>query len=466
MSFTGRSCARRALVMAVGFLVALAARPALSDVDVRFERQDGFAAPGTPANLNKVGVLEIGPKHARNILVLNPGTSASAAYFAPLAKTIVEKAKGWQVWAVERRENLLEDHSVLDKAKDGTVTGQALFDYYLGWLTDPSITTHFQFIDDNDVAFARDWGMNVEIEDLRRVVKLAQKGGRKVVVGGHSLGGSITAAYATWDFDGKPGAKGLSGLVFIDGGSSPTPITPDRATQQLQALQAASPWLSFGGIPAPFTGLFNATGALGALIDPDSPSLGQEWPLLPANLKPPIRVTNLGQYGYALDNDTSPPSLIAAQAHLGRLAASGDPRGWDPAGEITPIQRFAEMFSGQGLKSLDGTAWYHPQRLTIDAGAVAAGNANPAQDILGVHATHGHDLPKRLRIFAFGAALGGQRILDAATTLAGQSNIPSRNLTLIDRHETYSHNDPNSASPQNDFVDGLVPFLAKIKRGR
>ena len=177
-------------------------------------------------------------------------------------------------------------------------------------------------------------------------------------------------------------------------------------------------------------------------------------------------MTNLGQYGYALDNDTSPRSLIAAQAHLGRLAASGDPRGWDQAGEITPIQRFAEMFSGQGLKSLDGTAWYHPQRLTIDAGAVAAGNANPAQDILGVHATHGHDLPKRLRIYAFRAALRGQRILDAATTLAGQSNIPARKLTLIDRHEAYSQNDPNSASPQNDFVDGLVPFLAKIKRGR
>ena len=50
--------------------------------------------------------------------------------------------------------------------------------------------------------------------------------------------------------------------------------------------------------------------------------------------------------------------------------------------------------------------------------------------------------------------------------LASQSGIPARNLTLIDRHETYAHNDPNSASPQNDFVDGLVPFLAKIKRGR
>src|SRR5262249_61651711 len=64
---------------------------------------DGFAAPGTPPELNKVGVLQIGRKNARNILILNPGTSASAAYFAPLAKTVVKQAKGWAVWAVERR---------------------------------------------------------------------------------------------------------------------------------------------------------------------------------------------------------------------------------------------------------------------------------------------------------------------------------------------------------------------------
>ena len=82
------------------------------------------------------------------------------------------------------------------------------------------------------------------------------------------------------------------------------------------------------------------------------------------------------------------------------------------------------MFSGWGLKSLDGTAWYHPQRLTIDSGAVAAGNANPAQQVLNVHATHGHDLSKKLRIYAFGAALGGQRVLDAASVLAAQSGIP------------------------------------------
>jgi pimeloyl-ACP methyl ester carboxylesterase len=460
-----RSIGSRGRVALVAAAVGLAfgVLPTSATSTVRFERLDGFAAPGTPDEFNKVGVLKIGPKRARNILILNPGTSASASYFAPLAKDVAREAKGWQVWAVERRENLLEDHSVLDRAKSGEATPKELFDYYLGWLTDSSVTNHFRFIPDAEVGFARQWGMRVEIEDLRRVVKAAKKRGRRVVVGGHSLGGSITTAYATWDFNGKPGAKGLSGLVYIDGGSSPTPVTADEATQSLQELESTSPWLTFGGIPAPFAGLFNSGGSTLTIIDPNGPAIAQEWPLLPANLKPPVPATNEAQYGYALDTETSPPGLAAAQAHLGRLATSGDPRGWDGAGELTPIQRYAEMFSGTGLKSLDGTAWYHPQRLTIDSRAVAAGNANPAQSILDVRATHGDDLPKRLRIYAFGAALGGQRVLDAARILASQSGIPERRLTLVDREATYSHNDPNSASPENDFLEQLVPFLAKLK---
>jgi hypothetical protein len=458
---------RTASVAALLGIVLLGTSVRAQDVPVTFERLRGFKAPGTPAMLNSVGILEIGPPSARNILVLNPGTSASAAYFAPVAKTIVSRVDGWQVWAVERRENLLEDQSVLDLAKKGMATGQAVFDYYLGWLVNPSITTHFKLIPDSDVAFARDWGMRVEIEDLRRVVVHARRHGRRIVVGGHSLGGSITTAYATWDFGGKPGAKGLAGLVYIDGGSDPNAITPDEARQSLAALQSGSPWLSFGGIPAPYAGVFNATGALGSLIDPNSPSLGQSFPLLPADLKPPVPVTNLAQYGYALDTKTSPPTLRAAQAHLGRIAETGTPPfGWDSTGAITPIDRYATMFSGAGLPGLDGTAWYHPMRLTIDSDAVAAGNRNPAQKILGVRATHGHDLPHNLRICAFGAALGGQRVLDAATILASQSHIPATNLTLVNRADTYAHNDPSGAYPQNDFLDELVPFLTAIAQRR
>jgi hypothetical protein len=454
---------RRTLATVALAVACAAAGAATASAAPRLERIAGFKSPGTPAKYNKVGVLEIGSRKAKNVLILNPGTSASAAYFAPLARTIVAKAKDWQVWAVERRENLLEDHSVLNRFKKRKATAKKLFDYYLGFTTDSSVSDHFQFVPDSKVGFAREWGMRTEIEDLRRVVQLAQRRhARRIVVGGHSLGGSITTAYATWDFNGKPGAKGLSGLVFIDGGSGPTPVTADQANQSLSDLRGGSPWLTFGGIPAPFAGLFNVVASGLVEVEPNAPARLGDWSGLPANLRPPVPATNAGGYGYALDTETSPAGLVAAQAHLGHLAASGDPRGWDPAGELTPIQRYADMFAGWGLQGLDGTAWYHPRRLTIDAGAVADGNANDAQGVLGVRATHGADLPKSLRLYAFGAALGGQRVLDAAKTLAMQSGIRSGRLTLVDRIATYAHNDPNSASPRNDFVSNLLPFLKKV----
>jgi pimeloyl-ACP methyl ester carboxylesterase len=459
----GRRARRAAVTITAVMLAVVALAPAAeAKVDVRFQRLAGFDAPNTPLKYDRVGVLKLGPRRARNVLVLNPGTSASAAYFAPVARTIAARAKGWQVWAVERRENLLEDHSVLNRAKSGRAGGEEMFNYYLGWLSDPSVTDHFRLIPTSEVGFGREWGMRVEIEDLRRVVRAARRGGRKVVLGGHSLGGTITTAYATWDFAGRPGARDLAGLVYIDGGSRFDPVTEDEARQSLADLQAGSPWLSFGGIAAPFAGLFNASGSTGVFLDPNAPSRGQAFPLVPTNLKPPLPVTNVGQYGYALDTETSPPSLAAAQAHLGRLAPSGDPRGWVRAGEPTPIRRYARMFSGWGLRGLDGTAWYHPLRLTIDSGAVAGGNANPAQAVLDVRATHGSDLPRRLRIYAFGAALGGRRVLDAAVGLAEQSDIPRRNLTLVERASTYSHNDPTSAYPRNAFLARLVPFLKRI----
>ncbi len=245
-------------------------------------------------------------------------------------------------------------------------------------------------------------------------------------------------------------------------GVTRTPITEAEAEQSLEDLEGSTPWLAFGGIPAPFAGLFAEGGATLAIIDPNSPSLGQAFPLLPANLKPPVPATNLAQWGYAADTETSPSSLFAFQAHVGRLAASGDPRGWNQAGEITPITRYARMFSGWWLDDVDGVAWYHPRRLTIDAGAVAAGNANPAQDVLGVRAIHGDEV--KVPIYAFGAA-GGEGVLDDARALAEQSDLPASKLTLMNRQDTYAHNDPAGAFPNNAFLNHLVPFLKRIEDG-
>jgi hypothetical protein len=155
------------------------------------------------------------------------------------------------------------------------------------------------------------------------------------------------------------------------------------------------------------------------------------------------------------------PRFQDATERRAMIAPSGNPRGWIDD-EITPIRRFAAMFCGKGLPGLDGTAWYHPVRLTLDSRSVAAGNANPAQGVLGVRATHGDDLGRKMRIYAFGAGgLGGEGVLAAARVLAQQSGIPDRRLTLALR-EDYTHNDPNSASPENEFLDRLVPFLGEI----
>jgi pimeloyl-ACP methyl ester carboxylesterase len=425
----------------------------------------GFAAPGTPAKYDKVGVIKVGPSSAKNVLVLEPGTSAGAAYFVPLAQWIVTKMKGWQVWSVERRENLLEDQSELNLYKQGKATPTQLFDYYLGYLKDPSIKSHYQVPATSTVEFAKQWGLNVAVQDLHDVILAAKKSGGKVVLGGHSLGGSVVTAYATWDFHGQAGADQLAGLVYIDGGSSATPMTATAATATLQSLApaSASPWLEFGGIPAPYAGIFNATGSAAALLDPNGPSLGESSGILPADIVPSVPVTNAGQYGYALNAATSPMSLLAAQAHLGvGLSTTGPVHGWNGSGALTPIKRFATMFSGYPMLNADGTEWFFPQRLTDDTGAVDNGNANPAQQVLGVDATMGHALPKSLRIYAFGARLGGAGVLVDAQVLAAQSHIPAGNLTLVNRQTTYSHNDPAGAYPTNAFFAQLIPFLRRI----
>src|ERR1022692_3102788 len=77
----------------------------------------GYVVPGTRAKYDKVGVIKVGPSSAKNVLVLEPGTSAAAAYFVPLAKWVVSEVKGWQVWAVQRRETLLDDESELNLFK-------------------------------------------------------------------------------------------------------------------------------------------------------------------------------------------------------------------------------------------------------------------------------------------------------------------------------------------------------------
>jgi pimeloyl-ACP methyl ester carboxylesterase len=471
MHLTSSKLIRRALAAIAVVLASVVVVPSAAAVTVTQTSMPGFAAPETPASLDQVGVIKIGSSQAKNVLVLEPGTSAGAGYFVPLAKLVVEHVPGWQVWAVERRENLLEDQSVLNQAKRGEATPQELYNYYLGYLTNPGITHHFNPVPDSSVPFARQWGMNVAVEDLHRVIEAAKALHGRVVLGGHSLGGSVVTAYATWSFGGKAGAIGLSGLLYDDGGSSPKSVTSGEAEASLKTLRESSPWLAFGGIPSPFLGIFSALGSTLTVIAPKGPALLQNSPFLPKSLLcrvPPLTgevvpCTNEAGFGYSVNVGSSPSNLKAAQIHGGEgveeVAEADGLHGWNGAGALTPVQRYAEMLSGTGLSFADGSEWYFPRRLTIDTGAVGDGNENPAQSVLNVHSTLGNDLPQSLKIYAFATELGKQGVLTAAEILAKQSGIPSKNLTLINRETTYAHNDPAGAYPNNEFFDHLVPFL-------
>jgi pimeloyl-ACP methyl ester carboxylesterase len=451
----------RGAMLALVVIGLAAAAPASAKLGVTWMK--GYAAPGTPAKYNKVGVIKVGSSRARNVLVLEPGTSAGAAYFVPLAQWIASRSPGWQVWSVERRENLLEDQSELNLAKEHKVSVTQMFNYYLGYLSDPSITQHIHPVSDASVPFARQWGLKVAVEDLHDVIGAARKLGGRVVLGGHSLGGSVVTAYATWNFGGKPGADELSGLVYDDGGSSTPAISAPAARTALQTLAKGTPWLAFSGVPAPLLGLFSAVGSTAALIAPNALSFSQSFSLTPSVLKPPVPATNLATFGFDTDVKTS-KLVFAAQAHVGELNTSVSPAGWSGAGAITPINRWAAMLAGGTMSNVDGSEWYFPQRLTDDTGAVDQGNANPAQKVLGVDTTMGHKLPRSLRIYAFGA-FGGTLITNDAAALAKQSRIPRSRLLLVSRHGSYAHNDPAAAFPHNVFFNNLMTFLGKVTKG-
>ena len=406
----------------------------------------GAPAPG-PAKYDRVSVWTYGPARAKTVLVLVPGTSGGAGSVVPVARDLAQRVKGLQVWAFERREDVLEDQSVF---RSGTLP--EIRDYYLG----------FKYAQPENPSYVADWGLAVQTADLRRVVRRAADGGRrKVVLGGHSRGASQVAAYAAWDFAGRPGFRDLAGMVLIDGGllgfvgdGAAQPYTRAEARQAVDEARE-QPFNDAAGIGIPAIAQIVAQ-MIGtyAQREPQSASALQDEPLIPQDLKPDFPVTNEAFLGYVFDETYSPDTFRSLQLHAGALAEAGDPRPWE-SGELTPIRRFVEPLASV---EPDFTEWYYPQRLIIDVSAANPMRRDPASNELGLRLFHTSKITTPL--YAFETNLTGGRVLAGARRLVSRSRIRTRKL--VKDHRT-SHLDPVLAAPaRNSFVKTVVPFLREI----
>ncbi|CAB4860909.1 unannotated protein [freshwater metagenome] len=430
-------------------------------------------APETPSKYNKVFVTKFGAATARKVLVLVPGTSGGAGNFTLVAREIVRQLPAWQVWALDRREQALEDTSRMEQAYAGTISPQQALDYYLGWFLNPAISPHFTPRMAKDYGFMRNWGMRVNLEDIRRVVLSARRGGRTVVLGGHSLGASLAAGYAAWSFGGKPGYQDIDGIVAIDGGllgsfggaPSASSVRKQLAALRPSAANPDGPWLNLLGLKgfAWTTGPFAEIAGLAALKEPDAPSILSSFPLVPPMLKPSYAVTNVGALGYAFDANTSPDALSLIQVRAGQQAAGAEPRGWQD-GEVTPIANLAAAFA-QGR--VNGVDWYYPARLNIDLQAANTMRDTAAGRVLGLR----FPFLKRVKVpfYAFQTSLTAARngVVNGARAYVKRSRIPRSWLVTVDAGETTSHLDPLTAAPQTSrFLQTVIPFLRDVVRTR
>jgi hypothetical protein len=431
--------ARLALAFSVVLTLAAAAPAAALDRYVPMKVPPG---PG-PAKYDRVFVKQMGPAGATNVLVLVPGTNGGAGGIVPVARDIVRRVPRTQVWIVDRRQQAFEDTSVFAAGDP-----QRAQDYYLGF--------QYKRVAGEDARFTADWGLKLQLADLRTVIQRARAGGRRVLLGGHSAGASTAVAYAAWDFGGRPGYRDLDGLVLIDGGLLGSFASADlaRAKSELADIRAGKVFLDLLGTGLPeINGIFAQVGALWAYKRPDERSVLQQYPPLPAFLKPSFPVTNEAQFGYAFDESTSPPALSLINIRAGRLADSGDPRGWQD-GELTPIQRHAKAYAADRPNA---TEWYYPRRMLLDFDAASPLRQTPAAKFLGLRLMHGGEID--LPLYAFSTALTKGNVARGARRLVTRSRI--KRAVIVDDRGT-SHLDPLSAAPgTNHFLKSVVPFLKR-----
>ncbi len=377
----------------------------------------------TPQIYNRARFLryraEADPGKVRAIVICVPGAPAGAMAFDELARRLVRLSEGAvEVWAIDRRANLLEDLTGMQHAERQR---------------DPDLA--WRYYDDNlqvdgkryagrptGLDYMSEWGLATAVADLKAVVDLvpATSRARAVVLLGHSFGASMVQAYTIWDRAGATTAsEELAGLVLMDGGFTKykTPMSEayylkkgSGTTPGLEDIRAGKGvYLGYYGFGLEAFMAVEVTG-MRAWLDPgklvQDSHVKRYLSLL--FLKEPPPMTAAAVMGFTVDDGSS--LLPAMRASCGKpdgpvetftSALSQEPRvrpsstthkyRWLNHDQVTPKEKtpisvLARVAHEGPTNRLE---WYFPSRLLIDTFAVsnqpiAAGSW---QDLLGIKAT-------------------------------------------------------------------------------
>ncbi|GGV30306.1 hypothetical protein GCM10010182_61810 [Actinomadura cremea] len=154
---------------------------------------------------------------ADRVLIAQPGIFAGAGSFDGLARGTVHKAAEngdhIEFWALDRRSNCLEDRTGIQAGLAAGDVHLAVDYYYRQKAVDGRTFAGYQTND--QVEWLQNVGLEQTVRDqydlLVRELPDRRLRKQKVMCGGHSLGGVLTAYFAMWDFDGDPATTGDAG---------------------------------------------------------------------------------------------------------------------------------------------------------------------------------------------------------------------------------------------------------------
>ena len=187
------------------------------------------------------------------VLIVVPGFAGGSHSFKYLAENLLVRAQAGgtmtlEVWAYDRRTNQLEDRAgaaLAETERDSLLAFNWYFGEQAGLPNDPRLSRRAVFHAGEDVPFIANWTPNVFARDIDVLVGAAAAlpSAPKVFLGGHSLGTTFLARYASTDLDPgagvEPGYTKLAGLVLFEGGGSALPtVTPSSDNLDLIIAKA------------------------------------------------------------------------------------------------------------------------------------------------------------------------------------------------------------------------------------